>query len=94
MEFIKTVQLKTLEEILADGGVQYEDTGLFKLGETSFDDWVNPLEINNVLGKEVNVYWDSKDKSYDLVVTTEEYDEDSDKAIYALATYDWLVKED
>lgn len=94
MEFIKTVQLMTLEEVLAKGGVRYEDSGLFKLSETSFSDWVNPLEIHNVLGKEVNVYKDSRDDSYDLVVSTEEYDEDSVYAIYALDSYDWLVKED
>lgn len=94
MEFVKTVQLKTLEEILADGGVSYEETGLYKLNADSFDDWVNPLEISNVLGKEVNVFKDSRDESYDLIVSTEEYDEDSAFAIYALDSYDWLVKED
>lgn len=93
MEFVKTVQLMTFEEVLARGGVRYEDTGLYKLDETSIIDWLNPEELH-MLGKEVDVYVDEYDVMYDLILKDVEYDEDSMDAIYALTSYEWLVKED
>ena len=47
-----------------------------------------------MLGKEVDVYVDKYDVMYDLILKDVEYDEDSMDAIYALTSYEWLVKED
>ena len=93
MKFVETVKLMSFEEVLARGGVRYEDTGLYKLDEASIIDWLNPEELH-MLGKEVDVYIDEYDVMYDLILKDVEYDEDSMDAIYALTSYEWLVKED
>lgn len=93
MKFVKTVQLKTLEEVLKVDGVKREETGIVLMEGKLLKEWINPEELH-MLGKEVDVYVDKYDVMYDLILKDVEYDEDSMDAIYALTSYEWLVKED
>ena len=93
MKFVKTVQLKTLEEVLKVDGVKREETGIILMEGKLLKEWINPEELH-MLGKEVDVYVDKYDVMYDLILKDVEYDEDSMDAIYALTSYEWLVKED
>ena len=93
MEYVKTVKLKTLEEVLKVKGVSKVDSGIILFEGTTLKEWLNPEELH-ILGKEVDVYVDEYDVMYDLILKDVEYDEDSMDAIYALTSYEWLVKED
>lgn len=93
MKFVKTVQLKTLEEVLKVDGVKREETGIVLMEGKLLKEWINPEELH-MLGKEVDVYVDKYDVMYDLILKDDKYDEDSMDAIYALTSYEWLVKED
>lgn len=93
MEYVKTVKLKTLEEVLKVKGVSKVDSGIILFEGTTLKEWLNPEELH-ILGKEVDVYIDEYDVMYDLILKDVEYDEDSMDAIYALTSYEWLVKED
>lgn len=93
MKFVKTVQLKTLEEVLKVDGVKREETGIVLMEGKLLKEWLNPEELH-MLGKEVDVYVDKYDVMYDLILKDDKYDEDSMDAIYALTSYEWLVKED
>ena len=93
MEYVKTVKLKTLEEVLKVKGVSKVDSGIVLFEDTTLKEWLNPEELH-ILGKEVDVYVDEYDVMYDLILKDVEYDEDSMDAIYALTSYEWLVKED
>ena len=93
MEYVKTVKLKTLEEVLEVKGVSKVDSGIVLFEDTTLKEWLNPEELH-ILGKEVDVYVDEYDVMYDLILKDVEYDEDSMDAIYALTSYEWLVKED
>ena len=93
MKFVKTVQLKTLEEVLKIKGVSKVETGIVLFEGTTLKEWLHPEELH-MLGKEVDVYVDKYDVMYDLILKDVEYDEDSMDAIYALTSYEWLVKED
>ena len=93
MKFVKTVQLKTLEEVLKVDGVKREETGIILMEGKLLKEWLNPEELH-MLGKEVDVYVDKYDVMYDLILKDDKYDEDSMDAIYALTSYEWLVKED
>ena len=93
MKFVKTVQLKTLEEVLKVDGVKREKTGIVLMEGKLLKEWINPEELH-MLGKEVDVYVDKYDVMYDLILKDDKYDEDSMDAIYALTSYEWLVKED
>ena len=92
MKFVKTVQLKTLEEVLKVDGVKREETGIVLMEGKLLKEWINPEELH-MLGKEVDVYVDKYDVMYDLILKDDKYDEDSMDAIYALTSYEWLVKE-
>ena len=93
MKFVKTAQLKTLEEVLKVDGVKREETGIVLMEGKLLKEWLNPEELH-MLGKEVDVYVDKYDVMYDLILKDDKYDEDSMDAIYALTSYEWLVKED
>ena len=93
MKFVKTVQLKTLEEELKVDGDKREETGIILMEGKLLKEWLNPEELH-MLGKEVDVYVDKYDVMYDLILKDDKYDEDSMDAIYALTSYEWLVKED
>ena len=93
MEYVKTVKLKTLEEVLKVKGVSKVDSGIVLFEDATLKEWLNPEELH-ILGKEVDVYVDEYDVMYDLILKDVEYDEDSMDAIYALTSYEWLVKED
>ena len=93
MKFVKTVQLKTLEEVLKIKGVSKVETGIVLSEGATLKEWLNPEELH-MLGKEVDVYVDKYDVMYDLILKDDKYDEDSMDAIYALTSYEWLVKED
>ena len=93
MKFVKTVQLKTLEEVLKINGVSKVETGIVLFEGATLKEWLNPEELH-MLGKEVDVYVDKYDVMYDLILKDDKYDEDSMDAIYALTSYEWLVKED
>ena len=93
MNYVKTVKLKTLEEVLKVKGVSKVETGVVLFEGTTLKEWPNPEELH-ILGKEVDVYVDNYDVMYDLILKDVEYDEDSMDAIYALTSYKWLVKED
>ena len=93
MKFVKTVQLKTLEEVLKVKGVSKVETVIVLFEGTTLKEWLNPEELH-MLGKEVDVYVDKYDVMYDLILKDDKYDEDSMDAIYALTSYEWLVKED
>ena len=93
MNYVKTVQLKTLEEVLKVKGVSKVDSGIILFEGTTLKEWLNPEELH-ILGKEVDAYVDEYDVMYDLILKDVEYDEDSMDAIYALTSYEWLVKED
>ena len=93
MNYVKTVKLKTLEEVLKVKGVSKVDSGIVLFEDTTLKEWLNPEELH-ILGKEVDVYVDEYDVMYDLILKDVEYDEDSMDAIYALTSYEWLVKED
>lgn len=93
MNFVKTVKLKTLEEVLKVKGVSKVETGVVLFEGTTLKEWLNPEELH-ILGQEVDVYVDNYDVMYDLILKDVEYDEDSMDAIYALTSYEWLVKED
>ena len=93
MEYVKTIKLKTLEEVLKVKGVSKVDSGIVLFEDTTLKEWLNPEELH-ILGKEVDVYVDEYDVMYDLILKDVEYDEDSMDAIYALTSYEWLVKED
>ena len=93
MKFVNTVQLKTLEEVLKVDGVKREETGIVLMEGKLLKEWINPEELH-MLGIEVDVYVDKYDVMYDLILKDVEYDEDSMDAIYALTSYEWLVKED
>ena len=93
MNYVKTVQLKTLEEVLKVDGVSKVETGIVLFEGATLKEWLNPEELH-ILGKEVDVYVDNYDVMYDLILKDVEYDEDSMDAIYALTSYEWLVKED
>lgn len=92
MNYVTTVQLKTLEELLKVKGVQKVDTGLVLYNGTTLEEWLNPLEMA-MLGKGVDVYVDKRGEEYDLILEGEDYDEDMEEAIYALNSYRWLVAE-
>ena len=89
MNYVTTVKLKTLEEVLKVKGVSKVETGIVLFEGTTLKEWLNPEELH-ILGQEVDVYVDK----YDLILKDVEYDEDSMDAIYALTSYEWLVKED
>lgn len=93
MNYVTTVKLKTLEEVLKVKGVSKVETGIVLFEGTTLKEWLNPEELH-ILGKEVDVYVDKYDIMYDLILKDVEYDEDSMDAIYALTSYEWLVKED
>ena len=93
MNYVTTVKLKTLEEVLKVKGVSKVETGIVLFEGTTLNEWLNPEELH-ILGKEVDVYVDKYDVMYDLILKDVEYDEDSMDAIYALTSYEWLVKED
>ena len=93
MKFVKTVQLKTLEEVLKINGVSKVETGIVLFEGATLKEWLNPEELH-MLGKEVDVYVDKYDVMYDLILKGDKYDEDSIDAIFALTSYEWLVKED
>lgn len=93
MNYVTTVKLKTLEEVLKVKGVSKVETGVVLFEGTTLKEWLNPEELH-ILGKEVDVYVDNYDIMYDLILKDVEYDEDSMDAIYALTSYEWLVKED
>ena len=93
MNYVKTVKLKTLDEVLKVKGVSKVETGVILFEGTTLKEWLNPEELH-ILGKEVDVYVDNYDVMYDLILKDVEYDEDSMDAIYALTSYEWLVKED
>ena len=93
MNYVTTVKLKTLEEVLKVKGVSKVETGVVLFEDTTLKEWLNPEELH-ILGKEVDVYVDEYDVMYDLILKDVEYDEDSMDAIYALTSYEWLVKED
>ena len=93
MNYVKTVKLKTLEEVLKVKGVSKVETGVVLFEGTTLKEWLNPEEVHR-LGQEVDVYIENYDVMYDLILKDVEYDEDSMDAIYALTSYEWLVKED
>ena len=93
MNYVKTVKLKTLEEVLKVKGVSKVETGVVLFEGTTLKEWLNPEELH-ILAQEVDVYVDNYDVMYDLILKDVEYDEDSMDAIYALTSYEWLVKED
>ena len=82
MKFVKTVQLKTLEEVLKIKGVSKVETGIVLFEGTTLKEWLTPEELH-MLGKEVDVYEDKYDVMYDLILKDDKYDEDSMDAIYA-----------
>ena len=90
MNYVKTVKLKTLEEVLKVKGVSKVETGIVLFEGTTLKEWLNPEELH-ILGQEVDVYVDNYDVMYDLILKD---DEDSMDAIYALTSYEWLIKED
>ena len=93
MKYIKTVQLKTKEELLQVENVQKVETGIIRgLDNKWITDWINPEEMF-VLGRVVDVYQDPHDHTYDLVVDGVEHSDDSSLVIYGLPDYAWLVKE-
>ena len=93
MNYVTTVKLKTLEEVLKVKGVSKVETGVVLFEGTTLKEWLNPEELH-ILGQEEDVYVDNYDVMYDLILKDVEYDEDSMDAIYALTSYEWLVKED
>ena len=93
MNYVTTVKLKTLEEVLKVKCVSKVETGIVLFEGTTLKEWLNPEELH-ILGKEVDVYVDKYDVMYDLILKDVEYDEDSMDAIYALTSYEWLVIED
>ena len=93
MNYVTTVKLKTLEEVLKVKGVSKVETGIVLFEGTTLKEWLNG-EALHILGQEVDVYVDNYDVMYDLILKDVEYDEDSMDAIYALTSYEWLVKED
>lgn len=93
MKYITTVQLKTVEELLQAKNVQRVETGIIRGLENEWiTDWINPEEMF-VLGREVDVYQDPQDHTYDLVIEGVEHSDDSSFVIYGLTDYVWLVKE-
>ena len=67
MKFVKTVQLKTLEEVLKIKGVSKVETGIVLFEGATLKEWLNPEELH-MLGKEVDVYVDKYDVMYDLIL--------------------------
>ena len=67
MKFVKTVQLKTLEEVLKIKGVSKVETGIVLFEGTTLKEWLNTEELH-MLGQEVDVYVDKYDVMYDLIL--------------------------
>ena len=94
MKYIKTVQLKTEEELLQLENVQKVETGIIRgLDNKWITDWINPEEMF-VLGRVVDVYQDPHDHTFDLVIEGVGHSDDSSFVIYGLTDYTWLVKKE